>query len=126
MNTPYCRFAAASASGTTEMLGIAELRVKETDRIKVMADGLISCGVTVDYDHNSMRVTKSIVTGGATLSAKDDHRIAMSFLVLGMIARTPITVTGCSTIETSFPEFASGINQLGASVLIRAWHDYYN
>ena len=99
------------------MLGVAELRVKETDRIKVMADGLAACGVTVDYDDDSMRVSTSTITGGATLSAQHDHRIAMSFLTLGLVAEQPITVTGCATIETSFPGFASGINQLGASII---------
>ena len=70
---PILSVAAASASGTTEMLGIAELRVKETDRIKVMADGLISCGVKVDFDEDSMRVTNSTVNGGVTISAEHDH-----------------------------------------------------
>ncbi len=113
---PILSVAAASANGTTEMLGIAELRVKETDRIKVMAEGLIRCGVKVDYDENSMRVTRSSVNGGVTISAEHDHRIAMSFLTLGMSAKAPITVAGCATIETSFPGFATAMNQLGASL----------
>ena len=61
---PILSVAAATASGTTEMLGVAELRVKETDRIKVMADGLAACGVTVDYDDDSMRVSASTITAG--------------------------------------------------------------
>ena len=113
---PILSVAAASANGTTEMLGIAELRVKETDRIKVMADGLISCGVKVDFDEDSLRVTNSTVNGGATISAEHDHRIAMSFLTLGMNAKVPITVRGCATIETSFPGFAAAMNDLGASL----------
>ena len=113
---PILSVAAASANGTTEMLGIAELRVKETDRIKVMADGLLSCGVKVDYDEDSMRITNSTVNGGVTISAEHDHRIAMSFLTLGMNAKAPITVKGCATIETSFPGFATAMNQLGASL----------
>ena len=113
---PILSVAAASADGTTEMLGIAELRVKETDRIKVMAEGLISCGVKVEYDENSMYVTNSNVNGGVTISADHDHRIAMSFLTLGMNAKAPITVKGCATIETSFPGFASAMNELGASL----------
>ncbi len=114
---PILSVAAATASGTTEMLGVAELRVKETDRIKVMADGLAACGVTVDYDDDTIRVSTSTITGGATLSAQHDHRIAMSFLTLGLVAKHPITVTGCATIETSFPGFASGMNQLGAGII---------
>ncbi len=111
---PILSVAAASASGTTEMLGIAELRVKESDRIGVMADGLIRCGVQVDFDESSMRVSQSTVSGGAILSARHDHRIAMSFLTLGMNAEAPITVLGCDTIETSFPGFAGAMNHLGA------------
>ena len=113
---PILSIAAAAAFGTTEMLGIAELRVKETDRIKVMADGLMRCGVSVTYDDSSMRVTKSKVIGGVTLSAQHDHRIAMSFLSLGLISSMPITIAGCNTIETSFPGFARQMNQLGASI----------
>ena len=113
---PILSVAAANANGTTEMLGIAELRVKETDRIKAMADGLMRCGVKVEYDENSMRVKNSTVNGGVTISAEHDHRIAMSFLTLGMNAKAPITVNGCATIETSFPGFASAMNQLGASL----------
>ena len=113
---PILSIAAAAAMGTTEMLGISELRVKETDRIKVMADGLIKCGVKVTYNDNSMCVSNSNIIGGATLSAQHDHRIAMSFLSLGLISEMPITVTGCGTIETSFPGFAGRMNQLGASI----------
>ena len=113
---PILSVAAATASGTTQMLGVAELRVKETDRIKVMADGLAACGVAVDYDDDSMRVSGSVIKGGTTLSAQHDHRIAMSFLTLGLVAEAPIAVTGCATIETSFPGFANGMNQLGADI----------
>jgi 3-phosphoshikimate 1-carboxyvinyltransferase len=113
---PILSVAAANAQGTTNMLGVAELRVKETDRIKVMADGLRACGVTVDYDEDSMQVTGGPIAGGATISAQHDHRIAMSFLTLGFVAAAPVTVTGCHTIETSFPGFADGMNRLGASI----------
>jgi len=114
---PILSVAAATATGTTNMRGVAELRVKETDRIKVMADGLRACGVTVDYDDDSMQVTGGpSIAGGAHLSAQHDHRIAMSFLTLGLVASAPITVTGCQTIETSFPGFAAGLNGLGATI----------
>ncbi len=113
---PILSVAAASANGTTEMLGIAELRVKETDRIRVMAEGLRRSGVNVYFDDDSMQVTNSTVNGGVTIFAERDHRIAMSFLTLGMNAKAPITVEGCATIETSFPGFATAMNQLGASL----------
>lgn len=114
---PILAVAASSAFGTTFMSGIAELRVKETDRIKVMADGLRQCGVDVKYDNDSMQVTGGEVSGGVTIAAQHDHRIAMSFLTLGAIATQPITVSGCSTIETSFPGFADRMSDLGAKII---------
>jgi len=129
---PILSVAAAAASGTTDMRGVAELRVKETDRIKVMAEGLRQCGVSVAYDDDSMQVTgqmteqvtgqvtgqatDSKIAGGVTIAAQHDHRIGMSFLTLGMVAAKPITVSGCATIETSFPGFAARMSELGASI----------
>lgn len=113
---PILSVAATMASGTTLMLGVAELRVKETDRIKVMADGLAAAGATVSYDDDSMTVTGSPVQGGVSIASQHDHRIAMSFLTLGMVAQQPITVTGCETINTSFPGFADNMNGAGAAL----------
>ena len=117
---PILSVAAAAACGTTDMRGVADLRVKETDRIKVMADGLRKCGVDVAYNDDSMQVTRqatdSKINGGVTISAQHDHRIGMSFLTLGMITAKPITVSGCATIETSFPGFAAHMSELGASI----------
>jgi 3-phosphoshikimate 1-carboxyvinyltransferase len=113
---PILSVAASVASGTTKMLGVAELRVKETDRIKVMADGLRFCGVNVDYDDDSIQVTGGKVNGGVSVAAQHDHRIGMSFLTLGMVADQPITVSGCATIETSFPGFADRMKKLGAKI----------
>lgn len=113
---PILSVAATTATGTTKMLGVAELRVKETDRIKVMADGLVEAGATVSYDDDSMSVTGSPIKGGITVSSQHDHRIAMSFLTLGMVAEQPITVEGCETINTSFPGFADKINGCGGAI----------
>ena len=113
---PILSVAATKASGTTHMVGVAELRVKETDRIKVMADGLIAAGASVAYDDDSMTVTGSSIKGGVTIASQHDHRIAMSFLTLGMVADAPITVTGCETINTSFPGFADKMNAAGAAL----------
>ena len=119
---PILSVAAAAASGTTDMQGVAELRVKETDRIKVMADGLRQCGVDVAYSDDSIQVKGQVagnkIKGGVTLSAQHDHRIGMSFLTLGLITEHPITVSGCTTIETSFPNFAANMTQLGASISV--------
>ena len=121
---PILSVAAAAANGITDMRGVAELRVKETDRIKVMADGLRRCGVETAYDDDSMQVqgqvTGSKIQGGVTISAQHDHRIGMSFLTLGLITDHPITVSGCTTIETSFPGFAANMKQLGASINVDA------
>ena len=113
---PILSVAASVATGQTVMQGVAELRVKETDRIKVMADGLILAGVTVSYNDDDMTVTGGVVRGGVSIASQHDHRIAMSFLTLGMVAERPITVTGCETINTSFPSFADLMNECGGAI----------
>ena len=113
---PILAVAATQAEGTTRMLGVAELRVKETDRIAVVAEGIIAAGGNVTYDEDSMSVTGSPVAGGMSIDSQHDHRIAMSFLTLGMVSADPITVTGCMTINTSFPGFAASMNGCGAAL----------
>ncbi|MEC7237717.1 MAG: 3-phosphoshikimate 1-carboxyvinyltransferase, partial [Pseudomonadota bacterium] len=107
---PILAIAATQATGTTRMLGVAELRVKETDRIAVVAEGILAADGTVTYDEDSMTVTGGGVAGGMSVDSQHDHRIAMSFLTLGMVSDQPITVTGCTTINTSFPGFAVSMN----------------
>ncbi len=101
------------------MLGIAELRVKETDRIKVMADGLAACGIALNMTTIRCRLPAARLWVVPACQQWHDHRIAMSFLTLGLVADAPITVTGCHTIETSFPGFASGMNALGVNIISR-------
>ena len=113
---PILAIAATRASGITRMLGVEELRVKETDRIAVVAEGIIAAGGTVSYDDDSMTVTGGDIAGGMTIDSQHDHRIAMSFLTLGMISAAPIIVTGCGTINTSFPGFADSMNACGAAL----------
>lgn len=113
---PILAIAATQASGITRMLGVEELRVKETDRIAVVAEGIIAAGGNVSYDDDSMTVTGGEIAGGMTIDSQHDHRIAMSFLTLGMISAAPITVTGCGTINTSFPGFADSMNACGAAL----------
>ena len=115
---PILAIAATQATGTTRMLGVAELRVKETDRIAVVAEGILAAGGTVTYDEDSMTVTGGGVAGGMSVDSQHDHRIAMSFLTLGMVSDQPITVTGCTTINTSFPGFAVSMNGCGAALAI--------
>jgi 3-phosphoshikimate 1-carboxyvinyltransferase len=116
--SPILAVAAACASGSTRMSGLAELRVKESDRLRAIADGLRACGVEVEVGPEELLVhgCGGPPPGGARIEAHHDHRIAMSFLVLGSVARAPVTVAGAETIETSFPGFAALINRLGARI----------
>jgi 3-phosphoshikimate 1-carboxyvinyltransferase len=118
---PVLAAIAAVAEGPTVMRGAAELRVKESDRIATTAAGLIACGVKVDVFDDGLVVhgRAGEVPGGATVAVHLDHRIAMSFLVLGMAARAPIMVDDASAIETSFPGFAEVMNALGAAIETR-------
>lgn len=114
---PVLAVAAALATGTTVMRGLGELRVKESDRLAVMAEGLAACGVRVEVEGDDLVVhggTKP--AGGAEIDARLDHRIAMSFLVLGGLAEAAVTVRGAEAIETSFPGFAELMNGLGAAI----------
>ena len=115
---PILSVAASRATGTTMMSGVAELRVKETDRIAVMANGLKACGVDVTEGDDFMSVTGQAdpVPGGATINSQHDHRIGMSFLVLGMVSAHPIQVDDVATINTSFPHFADKMNAIGAKI----------
>ena len=97
------------------MNGLAELRVKESDRLAVMAAGLTACGAKAEARGDTLAVTGlSGVRGGATILTHMDHRIAMSFLVLGLAAEEPVTVDDASMIATSFPEFPHLMQQVGA------------
>jgi 3-phosphoshikimate 1-carboxyvinyltransferase len=115
---PILAVAAAFAQGTTRLNGLAELRVKETDRLAAIADGLTACGVRVEAGDDSLTIhgCDGPPAGGASIDAHHDHRIAMSFLVLGGAAKAPVTVEGAETIETSFPDFAGFMNRLGARI----------
>ncbi|MGB2464295.1 MAG: 3-phosphoshikimate 1-carboxyvinyltransferase [Candidatus Puniceispirillaceae bacterium] len=114
---PILSVAASCAQGRTYMPGIAELRVKETDRIAVMARGLKACGVSVDEQPDSLTVDgQKQITGGTTIASQHDHRIAMSFLVLGMVSQQTVSVIDTETIATSFPQFASLMNGAGANI----------
>jgi len=116
---PILSALAATAEGVTVMRGVKELRVKESDRIDAMARGLEACGVRVDETEDSMTVYgmgAGAVPGGATVRSHLDHRIAMSFLCLGLCARAPITVDDASPIATSFPVFGPLMTALGASL----------
>ena len=114
---PVLSVVAAFASGDTVMRGVKELRVKESDRIDAMAKGLRAAGVDVDEGEDWWIVKGrgfGNVPGGATVESCLDHRIAMSFMILGMASEKPITVDDGSPIATSFPIFESLMATLGA------------
>ena len=116
---PVLSVVAACATGRTVMRGIKELRVKESDRIDAMARGLEACGVRIEEDEDTLIVHglgAGNVPGGATCKTHIDHRIAMSFLVLGMAAQKPVSVDDASPIATSFPLFEGLMAGLGASL----------
>ncbi|MFC3059331.1 3-phosphoshikimate 1-carboxyvinyltransferase [Paenirhodobacter populi] len=117
---PVLAVVAAFATGTTVMRGVKELRVKESDRIDAMARGLEACGVRVEEDRDTLIVHglgPEGVPGGATCATHIDHRIAMSFLVLGLAAQRPVAVDDGSPIATSFPVFEDLMRGLGADIL---------
>ena len=115
---PILAVAAAVAEGTTVMHGLAELRVKESDRLAAMARGLAACGVRVEEGKDSLTVHGGggPVRGGGAIETDLDHRIAMAFLVLGMAADQPISIDDAEPIETSFPGFVELMNGLGAAI----------
>ncbi len=115
---PILAMAAAAARGTTRMHGLAELRVKESDRLAALASGLASAGVAAGIEGDTLIVAGRAgpVPGGARIDCRRDHRIAMAFLVLGLAARAPIAVTGAETVATSFPGFAETMTRLGARI----------
>ena len=115
---PILAVAAACASGTTRMFGLQELRVKESDRLAAMANGLKACGVTVEETSDSLTVhgTGGQIEGGARIQTQLDHRIAMSFLTLGLKAKNPIIIDNGTTINTSFPGFVETMKSLGANL----------
>ncbi len=115
---PILAAAAACAKGATRMRGLGELRVKESDRLALMEQGLARCGVEVSVEGDDLVVfgNGNPPRGGATVETAMDHRIAMSFLVLGMNAQNPITIDDGSFIATSFPDFVSIMNGLGGKI----------
>ncbi|SLN64671.1 3-phosphoshikimate 1-carboxyvinyltransferase [Pseudoruegeria aquimaris] len=117
---PILSVVAAFAQGDTVMKGVKELRVKESDRIDAMAKGLRACGVEVEEGEDWWIVKgrgHGNVPGGATCESHLDHRIAMSFMCLGMAAENPVSVDDGAPIATSFPIFEALMADLGADIV---------
>jgi 3-phosphoshikimate 1-carboxyvinyltransferase len=116
---PILAVAAAFAEGKTEMHGLDELRVKESDRLAAIAAGLSANGLIVSETSDSLTIEgRGIdgVPGGARVATQRDHRIAMSFLAMGLGSKNPVSVDDTSMIATSFPEFEKLMRDLGADL----------
>ncbi len=115
---PVLAVAAAAAEGTTRMLGVHELRAKESDRLASVAAGLAANGVRHDIGEDFLHVhgTAGAIPGGGLVATHIDHRIAMAFLVMGLAAKNPIAVDDASPIDTSFPGFVALMAGLGARI----------
>lgn len=112
---PILAALAAFAQGETRMEGLAELKVKESDRLAATAAGLAACGVTARVEGDDLIVTGTgAVRGGGTVATEMDHRIAMAFLTLGLGAEEPVAVDDIAMIATSFPAFVPLMTGLGA------------
>ncbi|MGB1547295.1 MAG: 3-phosphoshikimate 1-carboxyvinyltransferase [Alphaproteobacteria bacterium] len=115
---PVLAVAAAAAEGTTVLNGLAELRVKESDRLAAIAEGLRASGVAVEEGEDRLAIEGcgGRLPGGGFVQSRLDHRIAMAFLVLGMAAEQPVRVDDGSMIETSFPGFVDLMNGIGGRI----------
>jgi 3-phosphoshikimate 1-carboxyvinyltransferase len=112
---PILAVAAAFATGTTRMNGLNELRVKESDRLAAVAAGLKANGVNYEIIGDDLLVHGGAVSGGGMVATHMDHRIAMSFLVMGLASEKSVSVDDTSFIATSFPNFNENMCELGAN-----------
>ena len=112
---PILFIACAAASGTSKISGIEELRYKESDRIMAMENGLRAIGIDVRSSKDSIEITGGKIVGGK-ISSYDDHRIAMSFAIAGLISQHSLTIMNTQNISTSFPTFVTILRELGVEV----------
>lgn len=114
---PILAIAAACAEGTTHMEGLEELKVKESNRLQAIADGLEANGVNFEMGEDSLSVTgMAAIPGGGTVATHLDHRIAMAFVILGLVSQDPVTVDDSTMINTSFPGFTDLMRKIGAKL----------
>lgn len=114
---PVLFVAAACAQGVTRLRGAEELRVKESDRIQVMADGLLALGIDCTVVEDGIDIVGGTLQGGAVHS-RDDHRIAMSFAVASLRAEGEIFIEDCANVATSFPGFVELANSAGMRLAV--------
>ncbi len=113
---PALAVAAAMADGETLIEGLAELRVKESDRLGAIVAGLTACGVVALGDGDSLRIFGRGKARGGNVLSQGDHRIAMAFLTLGLAAVEPVTIDDGAMIATSFPDFVGSMRGIGADI----------
>ena len=113
---PVLFIAAACAEGRTVLRGAEELRVKESDRIQVMADGLAALGVETTVTPDGIIIDGGQAIGGGTIESHEDHRISMSFAVASLRATGPIRINDCANVATSFPGFVELAKQTGIQI----------
>ena len=114
---PVIMVAAAYAQGETTLSNAAELRVKESDRIEAIAEGLTGLGIDVSTQADGMRVRGGQVTGGE-IDSYGDHRIAMAFSIAAINATFPVTIRDCVNVNTSYPGFIESANSLGCDIAV--------
>lgn len=112
---PALFIAAAFADGQTVLTGAEELRVKESDRIQVMADGLLTCGVDARPTPDGIIINPGQFTGG-TIDSHSDHRIAMAFAMAALRATRPVIINDCANVDTSFPGFVTLAARAGVRI----------
>ena len=115
---PAIFVAAALADGDTLLSGAEELRVKESDRIAVMAAGLAALGVEVEERPDGMRVRGGRLHGGR-VDSHGDHRIAMAFAMAGLVSEAPVVIDDCDNVATSFPGFPELAAACGLAIEVR-------
>ena len=119
---PILSIVAAYSNGITKIEGLSELKSKESDRLYLIAKYLEKCGVNVklDYELSSLEIIgcSRLIPGGITVDPSFDHRIAMSFLILGIVSKKSITVKNIEFIATSFPLFIDIINKIGGEIIV--------
>ena len=119
---PVLFIAAACAEGTTTLTGAEELRVKESDRIQSMADGLVTLGVDARSTADGIVIVGGQL-GGGYVRSHHDHRIAMAFAIAGLRATDEIVVEGCNNVATSFPNFIDAASAIGLDISVETSHD---
>jgi 3-phosphoshikimate 1-carboxyvinyltransferase len=112
---PAIMIAAACATGKTILRGAAELRVKESDRIAAIAEGLKAIGISVETREDGMEVTGGKISGG-TVNSHTDHRIAMAFSMAALCSDQPVKVLDCANVNTSFPGYIELVQTAGLQI----------